>query len=435
MTSEADSTLRRRPPTIELKATEVEADKAPSADEARGGSAAEGDAAPGNTSGGRARRGGGGMSPWIGLAVGVAVGVIATLVVVAGLWIADLGSTHGGLPPVNLAEPLAADVRQLASRLEKIEATLAAQRPDPTQATRIAAAEGEAKALESSLAALTRRLDEIVVTARTALAHADAAAAAADAAKAAAQSSVQRGDLDALASRIAAQAAAQRGDLETLTGRVAALATAQRNDVEALSGRIAALENAVKGLADTVARRPANADDRIARIFLAVEELRAAVERGAPYAAELAAVKSLGVIAANALAPLEPFAAEGVPSAAALGRELAALAPDLLQASGAPTTDNSFLGRLQANAEKLVRVTPVDAPRGDEPAAIIARIKIEAGRGDIAAALADIGRLPEAARAIAAPWVKKAAARDAALAAGRRLTLEALGAFGKPAAQ
>jgi len=43
--------------------------------------------------------------------------------------------------------------------------------------------------------------------------------------------------------------------------------------------------------------------------------------------------------------------------------------------------------------------------------------------------------LPEAARAIAAPWVKKAAARDAALAAGRRLTLEALGAFGKPAAQ
>ena len=98
-------------------------------------------------------------------------------------------------------------------------------------------------------------------------------------------------------------------------------------------------------------------------------------------------------------------------------------------------SENSFLGRLQANAEKLVRVSPVDAPLGDDVGAIIARIDVDARRSDIAAALAEIARLPEAARSLAAPWVKKAEAREAAIATSRRIAADALAALGKPAQQ
>ena len=46
-----------------------------------------------------------------------------------------------------------------------------------------------------------------------------------------------------------------------------------------------------------------------------------------------------------------------------------------------------------------MRVTPVDAPQGDDPSAVLARIEVEAARGDISAAMSDIGKLPQAARA------------------------------------
>ena len=69
---------------------------------------------------------------------------------------------------------------------------------------------------------------------------------------------------------------------------------------------------------------------------------------------------------------------------------------------------NSFLGRLEANAQQLVRITPVDAPAGNDPSAVIARMNVDAERGDIAAALSDAAQLPDAAKPLAADWVKKA---------------------------
>ena len=127
---------------------------------------------------------------------------------------------------------------------------------------------------------------------------------------------------------------------------------------------------------------------------VAAEALRAAVERGAPYQAELNAVQSLGADQ-SAIAPLEPFAASGVPSASALGHELANLVPALERAADTATAgETSFLGRLEAHAQKLVRVTPVDAPAGHDPAAVVMRLTIDAARGDIAAAQNDIVDLP-----------------------------------------
>src|SRR5262249_58190709 len=104
--------------------------------------------------------------------------------------------------------------------------------------------------------------------------------------------------------------------------------------------------------------------------------LSPSVERGDAYASELAPAKALAADA-NALAPLEPFAATGVPSAASLGNELVTLIPALTQAAGLAPRDANFLERLQAGAERLVRIRPLDAVPGDDPAALLTRIPIQ----------------------------------------------------------
>jgi hypothetical protein len=415
MTSEPDSTPRRRPPTIDLTAEEIGSERQASSE---ANSAAD-DAAKDHMTqrGTPGERGGRSFfrraAPY---AVGAAAGAIVVGAIIAGFWrLAGAPAQETALPPsaaqvpapatqatapAAVASTAAAD--DISSRLDKIQQALQSPRPDETLAARVTAAEAQTKSLGDSLTALTRRVDEVSAAAQSVLVQAKAAAAAAAAAKSAAQASIQRGDIDALATRVTT--------LES------------------------ALKSLSADLAQDVAQHSSSADDRAARATVAAEALRAAVERGAPYQAELAAVQSLGADQ-NATAPLAPFAAEGIPSAAALGRELSALTPALQRASGTAPKEDSFLGRLQAHAQQLVRVTPLDAPTGDDPSSVIARLNADAARGDIAAALADIQRLPEKARSVAESWVKKAAAREQAIAASRRLATDALAAIGSSASQ
>jgi hypothetical protein len=227
-------------------------------------------------------------------------------------------------------------------------------------------------------------------------------------------------------------------------------------------GRLSATENSAKSLADNVAalsrrvdavdytlhdmqarlnkmsanlnelqtnaRAAAAGSDRSARLAVAAAALRDAVERGDPFAAELAVVKPLA-FDAGLLAPLEPFAASGVPSNAVLGQELAAIIRPMLRAAGEPPRDGSILDRLQANAEKLIRIRPVDEARGDDRSAILARIEQRAGRADIPGALAELAKLPPAARAPAQAWIAKAEARNKAIEASRQLAADAIAAL------
>jgi hypothetical protein len=406
--SEADSTPRRRPPTIDLTAKEVETaapDPAPNADTEAEHRAAD-SAVPSGRGGGsffsRAK-----PDP-----IGVVIGALAAGAVAVGFWLAGLVPVHQTVAPQSTsaapstsAGPGAktADIDEISARLDRIQQALQAQRPDAALESRLTATEAQGKAFADSLAAVTRRVDEIAAASQTALAQAKAASVAAEAAKSTAQAGVQRSDLDML------------------------------------TGRIATLEGAVKSLSAEVAQRmsSSNADDRATRMTVAAEALRATVERGAPYQAELGAVTALGA-EQNATAALQPFAAQGVPSAAQLGRELAALTPALYRATETEPNSNSFLARLESRAQKLVRITPVGtsaAPAGDDPASVIARINAAAARGDSAAALADIAKLPDGARALADGWVKKAQACEAAIAASRRIAADALAALSKPVSQ
>ncbi len=162
--------------------------------------------------------------------------------------------------------------------------------------------------------------------------------------------------------------------------------------------------------------------------MVGLSSLRGAVERGQPFAAELKAVAALG-LPADAARTLEAHAERGVPTGPALAQRFSALAPALLRAAPARASDGTLIDRLTATAQNLVRVRPVGEAAGDDVPTVVSRMEARLRRGDVAGGLADLERLPEPVRALAASWAAEARARVAAEATLRRLTLDATAAL------
>lgn len=304
--------------------------------------------------------------------------------------------------PAPAADSRAIDV--LRQRVNKIQRDIAKLPPgDKTVAERLDAADSAMKSLGIALAALTERSDDIAAKAN----QAEQNAAAAEKAVSELRDSVKNAALQTSS----------------------ALDPAQLAEVQK---RIAGLEQSVTTVREQIAKEVTKtpAIDSAARLALSAASLRNAVESGTPYKPELTQVKSLGADD-KALAPLEGFAASGVPSKAALAQQLIALIPAMLKGSGAQKPPAGFLERLQANAGSLIHIRPMSAPAGDAPADILARIEVAAAHADVDRALADLGKLPASARAPAQAWIAKAKARQVALAAARAFAADAVGKLGK----
>ena len=231
--------------------------------------------------------------------------------------------------------------------------------------------------------------------------------------------------LEAAAAAPTAPSQAQKADAQTAAN------PAERGELDALAARLTSLEQQLKAAEQRLGKVAAGAD-RTVRLALVAMELRTAVERGIPFTAELQAAKQLAENP-SALAALEASAATGVPSPAALAQNLSKLAPAMLEAASAPRREAGVMERLQASAERLVRIRPVEEASGDEPSTMVARAELKATRGDIAGALADLERLPEPVRAPAAGWIAAAKARLAAIDAAKALAANALDALARPA--
>jgi hypothetical protein len=204
-------------------------------------------------------------------------------------------------------------------------------------------------------------------------------------------------------------------------------------DLSAINERVGKIEAAAGTLAAEVAQRnAAPVDDPQLRRVVAASLLDVSVRAGEPYAAALAAARPFAANA-DALKPLEPFAATGVPSTNALNRELLALLPKLSPPPENSTTGSGIVDRLQAGAARLVRIERTDAVAGNDRNAIVSRVIAAATRNDIAEARRELKTLAPADRAAAQAWIDKADARDAALAASRQFAADAMGAFTKPA--
>jgi len=385
----------KRPQTIELEATEVAADPAGASSSAGASSAGEASASPGKDGVAWLPPGNTGT-----LVAAGAVGIAGALLVSALFWItANSGADSGALASrlsaiesqlrerADRPAPARGDSRgteDLAARIERLEkSAFSAQSPlsDPALANRLASAENATKAFADDIGSLNRRVEDLASVVR---------------------------------------------ELRT---RADAMQPVDKSEIEAMTNRIAALEKSAGTLESEIGKRVTITSDRAVRLALATSALRAAVERGEPFAGELAAARPLAPD--NALSALEPFAAIGVPSNAALARELSALVPALRTAANSMPAEGGFFERMKNSASRLIRIRPADETTGDDPAAVITRVELKAASADVAGALADLAKLPEQVRAPAQSWIGKAQARIAAIQTSRQIAADAIGALGK----
>lgn len=327
-----------------------------------------------------------------------AAGAAATMIVLLALWFAGFGRGEQTAPAAAIDTKT---VDGLTRRLGKIEETLGKLPPsDASLADRVAAADNTMKALGLALAALNKHSDDIAATASQARDRADAAEKAV-------------ADLRATVS-----------DAAKTTNP-----TISPSELDEVQKRLSAVEQTTQSIHDDVSKTASA--DKAMRLALSAVVLRDAVESGAPFAAEFAQAQFLSGND-RILTPIAEFAAKGLPSSQALAQDLRDMLTALTTASDVQPSGN-FFERLQANAGKLVRVRPVDAPTGDDATAVLARLEIDAAKSDLAAALADLGKLnalPEPARARAQQWTEQVKARDAALAATRQFASETTRSLG-----
>src|SRR2546423_4996360 len=366
---------RRAPPTIELEASEVSGETRNAGEDARPEPVSH-ERPPHEAISDEPSAP---LSPWVIAASSGAVA--ATLVICVGWllgWPAVLPATSSA-PAFN-----AAVIDDLAARVTSIEAKTnkpAAEVPDPAMVGRV-------EALEKSVASL-------------------------------------RGDLSGLRAQ-SEKLAASVNDAKS-TPRESAASV----DLSAVNERIAELERAARAQVSEIAQESGKpADDVPLRRVVVASVLDVSVRQGEPYVAALAAAKSLAENA-DALKPLDGFAASVVPSAANLSRELLTLVPKLSPAQDNATSGSGIVDRLQAGAAKLVRIERTDGV-GNDRGAVVARVTAAALRNDFAEARRELKTLAPADRAAAQAWLDKADARDTALAASRQFASEAMAALAKP---
>jgi hypothetical protein len=300
-------------------------------------------------------------------------------------------------------------------------------------AARVANVESKAAAPQSNNAAIDALTARVASVESKAATPAVAAPAGPDPALAA-----QIGALEKSVATLRDELSATRAQSEKVAAEVNDVKSAPREtppppDLSAINERLAKIEAAARTLsAETAQRNAAPVDDPQLRRVVAASLLDVSVRAGEPYAAALAAAKPFAANA-DALKPLEPFAATGVPNTNALNRELLALLPKLSPAPENSTTGSGIVDRLQAGAARLVRIERTDAVAGNDRNAIVSRVTAAAVRNDIAEARRELKTLAPADRAAAQAWIDKADARDAALAASRQFAADAMGAFTKPA--
>jgi hypothetical protein len=317
--------------------------------------------------------------------------------------------------PVDLA-PLTGRLEALDTARAGLETRIAALEQRPGPAAVPATPSGSAPAVDPT--AVNREIEALKVAVE-AIASAQRNLAATTSTASAPAPAAPAVDLGAVDTRIRTATAPQA---ERIAGLETAL-TALRREVEATAAAGKTAETRIAAL-DANRTRASDIGQRAA-LVVAVGTLRAAVERGGPFAPELRTALALG-LPAEAAAPLSAVAERGLPTQGQIAQRFAALAPSLVKAAPAAGAAGGILDRLAASAQNLVRVRPIGEAAGDDVPTVVSRIEAKLGRGDLAGGLADFDKLPEPVRAIGASWATEARSRHAADEALRRLAGDAV---------
>jgi hypothetical protein len=154
-----------------------------------------------------------------------------------------------------------------------------------------------------------------------------------------------------------------------------------------------------------------------------------ALPRGAPFATELSALKSLKADPAK-VAALEPLAQSGAPSARALADQFRPIGEQIAK-EGQPA-EGSFFDRIMQSASHLVRVRSAGEKQGSDPGAVASQIQAALDRGDLARAHDLWTKLPDGAKTRSQDWARTLEARLAADNAAQSLASESIARLAKP---
>ncbi|CCM77614.1 COG4223 family protein [Rhizobium mesoamericanum] len=231
-------------------------------------------------------------------------------------------------------------------------------------------------------------------------------------------------DNDALERRIAA--------LETVAKTTPTAAAADTTAVDALNQKIADLTGQIDQLRRAVTQaaeqktsvgadiqqRLADAEKKLneprqdvaVAKAIAAAELKAAIDRGGPFIAELDTFASVSPDD-PVTADLRNFAQTGVPSRTELIRQVPDVANAIIESVDQAAPDQSWSDRLMASAKSLVKVRPVGNIEGASVEAIAARIEDKVKNGDLQGAVSEWAGLPEPAKKASAAFRQSLEAR------------------------
>jgi hypothetical protein len=301
-------------------------------------------------------------------------------------------------------KPAAEKYDALAARIAALE-----QRPvsPPIDADAIKSAQG---ALGQRLAAVEAGVDAM-----------HRGQEAATAAKAELAQLTQR--VDTIAAQATARSAEQTANIQKMRQELVRRDTAAGE----FAARLGALERQMQAQANI---------DRTGSVeLLALSQMREAVADGRPFPAEYAAFKQLTARdpeLAAAAEPLADVADDGVASRAVLRQRLADLA-EHVGAAAAPPTKLEWWEQALRRLRALVTIRRIDDRAKIGPEATVGAAQSDLAQGDLAGAVALLGRLTGAAAETAQPWLRIARQRLAAEAALTHLRELMTARLGSPA--
>ncbi|KAA3451212.1 phage tail protein [Mesorhizobium sp. SARCC-RB16n] len=199
-------------------------------------------------------------------------------------------------------------------------------------------------------------------------------------------------------------------DLGRLNEKMAGLDALVKSTGEAAKaqeGRLSALEQSVSQLSGKV---DAQASQPKIALAIAASALKSALDRGAPFSAELDTLAAISPDAPQ-LATLRPYAEKGVPTRTEIASQMDAAANAMVAAATPVDQNAGFLQNLMSSAESLVKVRPIGAVEGAGAPETVARMEVAVTQGDYAKAISEYNTLPEAAKAAGADFAGKLKAR------------------------
>lgn len=331
------------------------------------------------------------------------VGVIAAVVAVAifgGLQYAGVLQVPGNNSGGSAADIVAADVEALKQSVASLEQTAGSAAGDVSSAL-----EGRVSALESSVSNAGSGSED-----RLAALESKVESLASQGGGSTEASATNDAALKDLSDRIAAlekSLSDQQSSLQGVEGSVSSLGQKIASDEQSQDQTIKAIDDRLAAIEKTL--EAPRQDIKVAQA-LAAASLKAAIDRGGPFMAELEAFASVDGDS-PAIAQLRTLAASGVPSRATLLSRFPSVASAMIAAGDSGSESDGLFDHLLSSATSLVQVRPVGEVAGDSVEAIVARMETRLKNGDLQGALNEWNTLPQAAKDASQSYVNDLQAR------------------------